>query len=110
MLPSGATIIEILPRTYCKANFCEMAHSNNMTLVHYGQGDRKYRFYHWCDEKYLNEKYAPRVMCDGVRHPKPVLDEQVNQGLLHEMPYFDVEEVEGLVKWVVGRMGGVKGG
>ena len=110
MLPPGATIIEILPRSYCQATFCDMARSNNMTLVQYGQGDRKYRFYQWCEEDYLDEKNSPRVMCDGVRHPKPVLDEQVHQGLLHEMVYFYEEEVYGLVKGVVGRLGGVRGG
>jgi hypothetical protein len=97
MMPPGSTIIEVLPRTFCRACFCEMAASNNMTILQYGQGNGKYRFYKWCGEEYLDSNYYPKVMCGGKPYPKPVMNEQYHHTLLAEMPYLDGEEVEVLV-------------
>jgi hypothetical protein len=82
-----------------------MAASNNMTLVQYGQGNGKYRFYRWCYEDHLDGSYFPKVMCGGKPYPKPVMDEQYHHTLLAEMPYLDGGEVEVLVAEVGARLG-----
>ncbi len=60
-----------------------------MTLVQYGQGNGKYRFYRWCYEDHLDGSYFPKVMCGGKPYPKPVMDEQYHHTLLADMPYLD---------------------
>jgi hypothetical protein len=95
---TGTLVIEVLPRTFCYATFCEAIASNSMKLLEFGQSNAgRYDVFDWCNGDYAQEKsiWLGKSMCETV--PKPYLNEKLNQHTLVDTPYFDTTEINTLV-------------